>query len=346
MTAATRIAITGATGFLGRHLVARLAGRHALVCISRSGSAPDGHEGVAVDITGLDCDATVARLTAALQGCAAVVHAAGMVSHDPADAAALFAVHVTGTERVLAAARAAGVPRAVHIGSSGTIAVSTRPVAVYESAVEGDGGAAVLQTISRWPYYRSKWLADDAALAAHGPDLSVLVLSPGLLLGPGDDAQGAASRPARLFLDQGIPAVPEGGPCFVDVRDVAAAIEAALTRGAGGRRILLGAANWPWSQFYGALARITGRDQPRLRAPGRLSRLAARSLPGLFDDDLGLPLDPEELDLASHYWYARWDRAAADLGFSPRDPLRTLEDTVADILDQRRRGWQLYGRPA
>lgn len=346
VTAPTWIAITGATGFLGRHLVARLAGRYRLRCISRSGSAPEGHDGVAVDIAAPDGDATVARLAAALDGCAAVVHAAGRVSHDPADAAALLAVHRAGTERVMAAARAAHVPRAIHIGTSGTIAVSKTPDAVDESAVEADGGAAVLQAISRWPYYRSKWLADDAALSAHGTGLDVVVLSPGLLLGPGDDPQGAATRPVRLFLDHALPLVPGGGPCFVDVRDVAATVEASLTCGAGGRRYLLGAANWPWSRFYGVLARITGRPAPRLQVPGRLARLAATALPGLFDEDGSLPMDAPELELASHFWYARWERASRELGFSPRDPLQTLEDTVADILDRRRRGWMLYGRPA
>ena len=45
-----RIAITGATGFLGRHLVARLAPEHDVVCISRSGTAPDGCSGPKIDI--------------------------------------------------------------------------------------------------------------------------------------------------------------------------------------------------------------------------------------------------------------------------------------------------------
>lgn len=346
MSPRLRIALTGATGFLGRHVVARLAPRHDLVCISRSGSAPDDHTGVAIDVASTQAPDA---LVAAFSGCDVVVHAAGKVSHSAQDAAELWAVHVTGTEQVMAAARAAGVRRVVYIGTSGTVAVSTDAKVHAEAEVERDGGTALLQTLARWPYYRSKWLAEDVALAAHGSGLDVVLLNPGLLLGPGDDPAGAATKVVRVFLDDGLPVAPAGGPCFVDVRDVALAIEAALTRGTPGRRMLLGGANWTWTQVFGALARITDRKPPAASAPGGLTRLLARNLGGLVDGEdalLSLAFDSEELDLASHYWYASWDRAAQELGFSPRDPARTLEDTVADILDRRRRGFMLYGRPA
>jgi len=333
-----RIALTGATGFLGRHIVAELVADHDLVCITRSGSAPEGHQGLSIDLAA-EADPTPA-LTQALVGCDAVIHAAGRVSHDPADAGELWRVHVVATERLIDAARAAGVPRVVALSSSGTTAVSTRPVAMDEDA------PSVLQTIARWPYYRSKWVAEDAALAGNGPDLAVICLLPGLLLGPGDDAEGASTRAVRLFLDRGLPAVPAGGPCIVDVRDVALAVRAALRRGRGGERYLLGGGNLAWSQLYGALARITGRAEPLLTLPGRLTRRAVEVMGGALRAEDGgeglLPLSPEELELASHFWYCSWDKAARELGFSPRDPIRTLEDTVADILDQRQRGYQLY----
>lgn len=341
----SRIAITGATGFLGRHVVAVLAPDHDLVCITRGGSAPDGHQGVALDLAAADGDATVDALAAALAGCDAVVHAAGRVSHAQADAQDLWDVHVTATERLMLAARRAGVTRAVYLSTSGTVAVSKDAVERDEATVEVDGGTALLQTISRWPYYRSKWLAEDAALAAHGDDLQVICLNPGLLLGPGDDQVGASTQSVRLFLDDSLPVVPEGGPCFVDVRDVADAVAAALTRGQGGRRYLLGGGNSSWRDFYGALARITGRSAPAMTAPAVLTRRLATDFAGKLggDDSLvTLPLSPEELELGSYYWFADWGRARDELGFSPRDPLATLEDTVLDILDRRRRGFQLY----
>ena len=331
-----RVALTGATGFLGRHVVAALADRADLVCVSRGGSAPDGHAGAAVDVSGPDA---VQALAQAFAGCDAIVHAAGRVSHVQADAGALWQVHVRGTENVMAAARQAGVRRVVYISTSGTIAVSTgeRP--------QDEDAPSVLQQISRWPYYRSKWVAEDAALAAQGPGLDVICLNPGLLLGPGDDADGASTQVVRLFLDDGMSVVPQGGPCVVDVRDVAAAVVSALTRGRPGQRYLLGGANLSWSHLFGALARITGRPGPALTLPSGLVRGLSTAFADRLRDDGGLsrlPMSPEELELASHYWYADWRRAQADLDFHPRDVTRTLEDTALDILERRRRGFQLY----
>ncbi|NOY26474.1 MAG: NAD-dependent epimerase/dehydratase family protein [Oligoflexia bacterium] len=344
-----RIAITGATGFLGRHVVARLVADHDLVCITRGGSAPKGHQGLAVDLAvdlgAANNDPTTQALAQAMTGCAAVIHAAGMVSHAQADAQALWDLHVAGTQRVLAAARQAGVPRVVTLSTSGTVAVSKDRDARDERTVEDGGDSGLLSTISRWPYYRSKWVAEDAALAQSGDGLDIVCLNPGLLLGPGDDADGASTRPIRIFLDDALPVVPEGGPCFVDVRDVADAVVAALTRGQPGRRMLLGGGNMSWRALYGALARITGRTAPLLTAPAALTRVVATQFSRLLGGDDGLirlPLSPEELELGSYYWFADWSRAETELGFSPRDPLITLEDTTLDILDRRRRGYQLY----
>lgn len=342
-----RIAITGATGFLGRHVVARLAPQHELICITRSGSAPEGHTGLAIDLA--DPTDPSPALALALSGCDALIHAAGRVSHDARDAKALWDLHVVGTERVLAAAKAAGVPRVVYVGTSGTVSVSGRPVEGDEAGVEADGGRALFQRIARWPYYRSKWIAEELALLANCPEMSVICLNPGLLLGPGDDPEGEATKVVRLFLDQGMPVVPQGGPCFVDVRDVAAAIEAALSRGLPGRRHLLGGGNWSWEQLFGTLARITDKPAPRLQAPARWTKLVARNLPGLLDGvdgQGGMAFSSEDLELASHHWFCDWTRATQVLGFHPRDPVVTVQDTVADLLDRRRRGWMLYGRPA
>ena len=60
---------------------------------------------------------------------------------------------------------------------------------------------------------------------------------------------------------------------------------------------------------------------------------------------IGPVISREDLELASHYWYASSDKAAAELGFSPRDPLATLEDTVDDILAQQAQSFARF-RPS
>lgn len=331
-----RIVVTGATGFLGRYIVQQLSGAHEIVCLSRSGSAPDGCTGKRVDIV------KGRGLKTAFAKADVVIHAAGMVSHLMECAKQTWDVHVTGTQNVMEAATSAKVRRVVLVSTSGTIAVSTDPDAM---ATEADPAPEAI--ISGWPYYRSKLYAEQLALSYSGPE--VICLNPSLLLGPGDDPAGASTHAVRVFLDQGIPVSPSGGMSFVDVRDVALAVQAACTAGRPGERYLLSSGNMPFVDFYGMLARITGRSAPLLAMP-KSTRKVLSWMPRLGRSrGIGVGIGPvisrEDLELASHYWYASSDKAAAELGFSPRDPLATLEDTVDDILAQQAQSFARF-RPS
>lgn len=328
-----RIAITGSTGFLGRHIVERLGAEHELICISRSGDAPTGCTAKKIDVVkGRGLKAAFAKVDV-------VVHAAGLVSHDIERAKETLDVHVTGTKNVLEAAAAAKVGRVVYLSTSGTIAVSTDPEAM---AVETDSAPESL--ISSWPYYRSKLYAEQVALAFEGVD--VVSLNPSLLLGPGDEPGGVSTSAVSIFLDEGVPFAPPGGISFVDVRDVAAAVQAALTKGQSGERYLLSSGNMPFVDFYARLARLTGREAPIMAMP-KITRKALGWFPKWGrDKGIGAGVGPvisrADLELASHYWYASSAKAAAELSFVPRDPLVTLEDTIGDILDRQGRAFARF----
>ena len=57
---------------------------------------------------------------------------------------------------------------------------------------------------------------------------------------------------------------------------------------------------------------------------------------------VGPVISRADLELASHYWYASSAKAEAELDFSPRDPLATLEDTIGDILDRQGRAFARF----
>ncbi len=328
-----RIAITGSTGFLGRHVVSKLKSEHDLICISRSGHAPEGCTGKKIDIV------QGRGLKTALAKVDVVIHAAGLVSHELARAADTWSVHVQGTKKVLDVAHAAKVPRVIYLSTSGTIAVSE------DSTVVGTEDSAVPEyLISRWPYYRSKLYAEQVALGHEHPQ--VICLNPSLLLGPGDGVDGASTHAVRLFLDQGVPVAPSGGISFVDVRDVADAVQQALTQGEAGHRYLLASGNMRFVDFYARLARITGRDEPILAMP-QLTRKALQWFPTLgrksgISAGIGPVISREDLELSSHYWYADSSKAARVLKWNHRDPMTTLEDTVFDILDRQNKAYARY----
>ena len=328
-----RIAITGATGFLGRHVVEQLKADHELICISRSGQA-------SVEYTGKKIDIVQGRgLKSAFAKADVVIHAAGLVSHEIARAKDTWSVHVQGTQNVLDAAHSSKVPRVIYLSTSGTVAVSEKP-----DALGTENNEPPEHLIARWPYYRSKLYAEQLALNhEYG---QVICLNPSLLMGPGDSLDGASTHAVRIFLDQGVPVAPSGGISFVDVRDVALAVQLALTRGDVGQRYLLASGNMRFVDFYARLARITGREEPMISMP-QATRKALRWFPGWgrtsgISAGIGPVISREDLELASHYWYADASKASRTLGWVHRDPMATLEDTVLDILDRQSKAYARY----
>ena len=307
-----QVLITGASGFLGRHLLERLGQDHEVVGLCRRPGSDDRL--VAGDV--LD----PGSLTGPMAGCDAVVHAAGGVSHRQSDADWLFEVHVTGTENVMDAAAEAGVDTVLYVSTSGTVAVSEQDRVLDEESPDP------LPVISRWPYYRVKRTAEKAALKA-----GAIVVNPTLLLGPGDRDE-SSTKSVRILLEGSVPAVPKGGLSFVDVRDVADGVALALERGEGGERYLLGAVNLTFTEYYERLARTAGVKPPAITLPA-----ATRTVLGWLPDRARqavadrFGVDQIELQMASHYWYLDAGKARRELGWTPRDPGETLADTVEDV---------------
>lgn len=325
----SRYLVTGATGFLGAHLVAALLhAKDDVVALCREDEPELEDLGVTVK-RGDILDA--ASVSAAGEGCSGLFHCAGKVSRRPEDAEALYRIHVEGTKTVLGAAKAAGVKRAVVASTSGVVAVSDDPDFI---ATEDD--EAPLALISRWPYYRAKLYAERAALAMNALDFEVICVNPTLLLGPGD-LRGSSTEDVRLFLERRIPAVPSGGLSFVDARDAAEAMRLAMALGVPGERYLLGACNLTIREFFARLSRVSGVPAPWLPMPRarELASWGARHLERAAGAlGISMPVDAVSLDMAQRHWYLDATRAETVLGWLPRDPSQTLADTVQDLRDR------------
>jgi dihydroflavonol-4-reductase len=305
--------VTGATGFLGSHLVDLLEARgHEVVPFARSKGG---------DV--LDPDSVKGHA----RGCDGAFHCAGRVSRRPEHAEEMYRVHVNGTKNVLDACAAVGVRRVVVASTSGTVAVSDDPTHV---GTETD--PPPLGIIGSWPYYRAKLFAEQAALARSTDACQVICVNPSLLLGPGD-INGSSTEDVRLFLEGGLAAVPAGGLSFVDARDAAEAMWLAMDRGHGGERYLVGACNVTVREFVNRLARVAGREAPWLAMPRSraIARVGASWMKRLASR-VGLPhVEPETAEMASCFWYVDSTKAETVLGFRARDPNVTLHETVEDL---------------
>ncbi len=200
-----KIGVTGATGFIGRHLVEHLTAR--------------GDEVVAV---GRPLDPAV--LATALGGVDAVVHLAGVVS--TIDEAQFFAVNVDATRAVAEATAAAGA-RLVHI-SSLAAAGPAPPTAPHSE----DDPPAPITT-----YGRSKLESERAIAQVAG--LRWLALRPGVVYGPRDRALLPFFAMARLGV---LPLAGRAtaGYTFIHVSDLMRAIAAAVDSDRHGEAIFVG----------------------------------------------------------------------------------------------------------
>jgi nucleoside-diphosphate-sugar epimerase len=320
--------ITGGTGFLGSHLVRQLVESGAKDIRVMATHIPEWLTDLGVDTAaGSITDPEAVKV--AVEGITEIYHLAGKVSREQEDARAMYAIHVDGTRLLCDAAREAGVKTIVLASSSGTIAVTEKG-----DLVSDESHPPPLDIISRWPYYASKSYQEMAALERfNGKGLRLVIMNPTLLLGPGDDRL-SSTRVVLDFMARKIAAVPSGGLSFVDVRDTAAAFMVAMKKGRHGERYLLGAVNWTFQRFFERLARLTKVSGPRLALPSKLAVAGAQVIDSLFRQwNMTPPVEAGAIEMAEYFWYLNPAKAKRELGFVPRDPGETLNDTVAYVRE-------------
>ncbi|MBV9211306.1 MAG: NAD-dependent epimerase/dehydratase family protein [Acidobacteria bacterium] len=320
--------ITGGTGFLGSHLVRQLVadGLKNLRVMATHAPAWLAELGVEAFEGSITKAEDVRR---AVEGVTEIYHLAGRVSREETDAREMYAVHVDGTRLLCDAAREAGVKSIVMASTSGTIAVTND-----KDILPNEDWPPPLDIIARWPYYASKFYQERVALEHFaGANTRLVIMNPSLLLGPGDERL-SSTKVILDFMARKISATPSGGLSFVDVRDVAQAFRAAMQTGAHGERYLLGAANWTFEKFFGRLERLTKVAAPRFTFPSKLAVAGAQVVHAFYKHwKLAPPVQPAAVEMAEYFWYLDSSKAEQELGFTPRDPGETLQETVAYVRE-------------
>ena len=276
MTQGERVFVTGGSGFLGRALIAALCERGGVVrALARSDEAADSVRGAGAEPVPGDLDDESA-LRAGMDGCAVVYHAAAKVElwgrrED------FLRITLGGTERVIAAVRAAGVRRLVHVSTEAVLA----------------GGAPLAGVDERTPlpqrpiglYPLSKGLAEQRALAANGPGLTTVVVRPRFIWGRGD----------RVLLP-GLVAAMKSGAWFwfgggrhrtstCHVRNVCAGALLAAEKGRGGELYFLTDGEpLEFRDFVTRMVRTQGVEPPAREAPLWLGDALARVAEWLWQE--------------------------------------------------------------
>lgn len=302
-----KILVTGSTGFIGGALCRALVARgHAVRAFHRPNSSLRLLEGLPVEhaIGDLTQPAT---LRMAMEGIDAVFHAAAWMGDS--EPGRLYAVSVEGTRAVLQAARQAGVRRLVHTSS------------VAALGVPPPGNSILMDETHTWnmrpeqyPYGYAKYLAELEVQKEVGLGLDVVIVNPGLVLGPGDIHRVSSSLLLQVA-QRKIGVSLEGGLNVVHIQDVVTGHIQALECGRTGERYILGGQNLTHTEFLKILANVTGTPANFIELPSalvRAFRLPAQWLEHFID----LPVSADLFALAGCSLFCDIHKARTELHLS------------------------------
>jgi dihydroflavonol-4-reductase len=305
-----KIFLTGATGFVGHHVARALAEHGAeLRLLVRRTSNLANLEGIPGG-THVGDLAQPESLRPALVGCDAVVHVAADYRLWIRDPPAMYRANVDGTRDLLRLAREARVPRFVYTSSVATMHFRTDGLVIDE-----DTPVSLRDMVGH--YKRSKFLAEQQAIAAAQDGQEVIILNPTTPIGPNDAKPTPTGRIIVDFLNGRFAAYMDTGLNLVDVAEVARTHVDALTRGKPGRRYILGGENLTLKQILDKMAEIAGIPSPRVRIP-----FAVAATYAFFEEWITgriLRHEPratlEEIRMGRKKMYASSVRAQHELGF-------------------------------
>ncbi|MET0405221.1 MAG: NAD-dependent epimerase/dehydratase family protein [Cystobacter sp.] len=325
-----RVLLTGASGFLGRHLlgVLRAQGEPAAVLV-RDAQAWARQEWVSeagpVSVVEGSPLSTESWLKApALGGVKTLFHLAAAVSHSRPSSDETSDFNVESTLQLVRVAKEWGA-RLVFVSSSGTVGCFRHP------RITADEHSPFAEALAgRWPYYASKIRAErEARRLAVKLGVELVILRPPVLLGPGDHRLRSSKHVMRV-LEGRVPAIPEGGMHFTDVRDVAAALARLVTVERPRAVYHLPGTSTSLAEFYRMVGEVSGVGVSERRLPAwavnGVARLARRITPRWLPD-------PVLLEMSTCHWGLSTLWSDVELGYKVRAPRQTLVETVAWLRD-------------
>lgn len=305
-----KIFITGASGFVGGAIAQQLAPQHWVLAMSRSSRSNEKIKALGAR----PVHATLETVTAShLKECDTVIHCAAYVEpwgryQD------FYAVNVTGTQRLLDAAREAGVKRFIFIGTEAALFHGQDMVDIDESYP--------YPASSPFPYSDTKKLAEQWVLQANVPGVFETVsIRPRLVWGPGDET----ILPNLVeMVDKGRFRWINGGNVLTStchIHNLVAAVSLALERGKGGEAYFITDREvHTLREFLTRLLMTAGRDPGDRSVPGGLARFLAHVLElvwRLFRIRKKPPITRFSASIMAAQCTISSDKAERELGYSP-----------------------------
>ena len=319
-----KVFVTGGTGFIGGEVVRQLRARgEEVVCLVRS---PEK----ASKLRDLNCELTAgdlsdeAAIREGMTGCDAVIHAAAMyeVGIPAKQRPAMREANVAGTERVMKAALAEKIGRIVYVSTVGIFG-NTHKQVVDESYENPETDFTSYYEETKLEAHKLvQRMIDEQGLPA-------IIVQPGGVYGPGDTSQVADLLEQFFAGKMPLMPFPEMGMCMTHVEDIAGGILLALDKGALGETYVISGPVTTIREAIETVARVSGRKAPKRALPTGLMKVMVPIGP-LVGKVMGQPPNLREIISSADgvtFW-AKYDKAQRELGYSPRGLEEGLRQTL------------------
>ena len=322
------IFVTGATGFIGSHLVPILIKRgHRVTCFVRDPArAGAGLQGVVLaqgDITDRE------SLRAAMRGAEQVFHLAAWYTIGVIDKQKMCAINVEGTRNTLEVAAESGVEKIVYTSTAGVFG-NTRGKTVDETY-----RVDVAELSSE--YERTKWQAHyEVAVPMQRAGAPIVIVHPGIVVGPGD------TSPISSLYDFYLRRMPvmfgaHSGGSWAHVNDIAEGHVLAMERGRVGEAYILAGPSFTYRDAMLKWQAITGIPAPRVWLPGWLAAALAQLMTAAERFGVRAQFSAEALrSLADSTWFVSAEKAKRELGWQPCPIELAFQETLEYEMQKRK----------
>ena len=203
----------------------------------------------------------------AMEGITHVIHCAGMVSFHHRDVRRMMQINIEGTAQLVNLALDMGVSRFIHTSSIAALGRAKNHTHLDESS---KWETSKLNT----QYAISKYMGEQEVWRAHAEGLTVAIVNPAMIIGPGYWDENTA----RFFrqIQNGLRFCPVGASGFVDVRDVALFLVCLLESDINGERFVLSGENLTYRAFFDMISAALGVPAPSITVQPWLAEIAWR----------------------------------------------------------------------
>ncbi|SDD24347.1 NAD-dependent epimerase/dehydratase family protein [Kordiimonas lacus] len=319
--------ITGATGFLGRHIidVLREAGWTIYALVRNEDRARkligDGVTFVQGDL--LHVTGCKNQLP---DGINCIFHVAADTSTWKKEADQQAAINIGGTESMLQLCQELKADRFVHVSSTSVYGIHK------DTVTETSEYRALYSWVS---YARTKAIAERRVLDAVSRGINAVILNPTHIVGRYDDHNW--SRMIQMLNEGTLPGVPPGAGNFANGRSVAEAVVAAYEKGQTGENYILGGPYATMREFLSLAAAELAKPAPGKPTPAFVLKAVSRVLSvGSAITGKRPMITPEEAYFACETVAASGEKAVRELGYREVPLEQSVKESITYLREQKR----------